>query len=109
MRKFLQFQLTAIIVTLSMVFIGSVVLNKSPLTAVQILWINLIISTLAIVALATESPSNDVLKRSPISLKEPVITAQMWRGIIFNSLYQITILTIMLFNGHKIFSVPYFQ
>jgi len=56
-RKFIQFQLTVNLVALSMSFIGAVVLEKSPLTAVQMLWVNLIMDTFAALALATEPPS----------------------------------------------------
>lgn len=66
-RKFLQFQLTVNIVACFLAFLGSVVLKDSPLTAVQMLWINLIMDTLAALALATEPPSDELLTRMPYS------------------------------------------
>ncbi len=56
-RKFLQFQLTVNVSAIILAFIGSVFLTDSPLTAVQMLWINLIMDTLASLALSTEPPS----------------------------------------------------
>lgn len=53
-RKFLQFQLTVNTVALILAFIGAVFLKESPLNPVQMLWINLIMDTLASLALATE-------------------------------------------------------
>jgi Ca2+ transporting ATPase len=46
-----------------MVFSGSVLFNESPLTAVQMLWVNLIMDTFAALALATEPPSDELLSR----------------------------------------------
>lgn len=52
-RKFLQFQLTVNIVAIFMAFLGAVVIKESPLTPIQMLWVNLIMDTLAALALAT--------------------------------------------------------
>jgi len=64
-RKFLQFQLTVNVVALFMAFLGAVVLKESPLTPVQMLWVNLIMDTLAALALATEPPNDELLTRLP--------------------------------------------
>lgn len=73
-RKFIQFQLTVNIVALILCFLGSVILNKSPLTSVQMLWVNLIMDTFAALALATEPPSDEVLKRDPVSINEYIVS-----------------------------------
>ena len=99
-RKFLQFQLTVNGVAIVMAFMGASILKKSPLTPVQMLWINLIMDTLAALALATDPPLDELLTRMPYSRHEYIITPQMWRGIVFNSIYHCIILTIMLFKGH---------
>ena len=52
--KFLVFQLTVNVVAITTAFIGSCVLNESPLRAVQMLWVNLIMDSFASLALATE-------------------------------------------------------
>ena len=82
-----------------MAFIGAVILKQSPLTPVQILWINLIMDTLAALALATEPPSDELLKRMPYERNEDIITTQMYRNIVINSSYQILVLCIVLFKG----------
>lgn len=69
------------------------------------LWVNLIMDTLAALALATEPPSNDLLLRMPYSRSEHIINPQMWRGIVMNSIYQIVILTLVLFKGDEYFGV----
>lgn len=72
-QKFLQFQLTVNAVAVLTAFIGAVVLRGSPLTAVQLLWINLIMDTFAALALATEKPTDDVLHRPPHSRSEYLV------------------------------------
>ena len=92
-----------------MAFMGASILKQSPLTPVQMLWINLIMDTLAALALATDPPSEELLTRMPYSRHEHIITPQMWRGIVFNSIYHCIILTIMLFKGHELFGVDHFS
>ena len=105
-RKFLQFQLTVNIVALFMVFIGSVVLHESPLNAKQMLWVNLIMDTLASLALATEPPQDSLLERKPYSRNDYLINGQMWRNVFGQSVYQIIVLSIVLFYGDQLFGVP---
>lgn len=105
-RKFLQFQLTVNIVAISVAFLGAVFINESPLTAVQMLWVNLIMDTLAALALATDPPQDELLVRMPYSRKEKIITPLMWRSIILNAAFQIVVNTIILFKGDNIFGVP---
>mmetsp|Transcript_65613 Transcript_65613/g.90754 ORF Transcript_65613/g.90754 Transcript_65613/m.90754 type:complete len:591 (+) Transcript_65613:990-2762(+) len=64
-RKFLQFQLTVNVVAMFIVFSGAVIFAEAPLTAVQMLWVNMIMDTFAALALATEPPSNTLYDRKP--------------------------------------------
>lgn len=73
-RKFLQFQLTVNVVAMFIVFFGSVILNSSPLTAVQMLWVNLIMDTFAALALATEPPDASILLRKPQPSSQAITT-----------------------------------
>ena len=98
-RKFLQFQLTINFVALVMAFLGACVIRESPLNAVQMLWINLIMDSLASLALATEPPSEDLLLRKPYSRYEGLITGSMWRNIVSQGIFQIILLCVLLFNG----------
>lgn len=104
-RKFLQFQLTVNVVAIFMAFLGAAIIKESPLTPVQMLWVNLIMDTLAALALATEPPSDELLYRMPYSRNEKMITPQMWRCIVFQALFQIIILCIVLFKGPSLFGV----
>jgi magnesium-transporting ATPase (P-type) len=64
-RKFLQFQLTVNLVALSIVFAGAVLGFEEPLTAVQLLWVNLVMDTMGALALGTEAPTPELLERKP--------------------------------------------
>lgn len=96
-RKFLQFQLTANIAALFLAFLGGVILGESPLSSVQMLWVNLIMDTFAALALATEPPTNSLLADSPYSKNESILTADMIRNIFWQVVYQISVLLCLLF------------
>lgn len=101
-RKFLQFQLTVNCVAMFMVFLGGAVLSDSPLTAVQMLWVNLIMDTFAALALATEPPSDELLDHPPHGRNDTIVTSVMWRNIFGQAMFQIAVLIVLLFGG------PYF-
>ena len=86
-------------VALVMAFAGAAILKESPLNPIQMLWVNLIMDTLASLALATEPPSDDLLQRKPYSRFESLITAEMWKNIITQGCLQIIILGTILFKG----------
>ena len=73
-RKFLQFQLTINIVAAIIVFIGAAILRQAVLTVVQLLWVNLIMDTLAALALATEPPRQELLNRKPYKKNDFIIS-----------------------------------
>lgn len=65
-RRFLQFQLTVNVMALLCAFFGSAILRESPLKPIQLLWVNLIMDSLASLALATEPPDREkLLGRGP--------------------------------------------
>jgi len=105
-RKFIQFQLTINIAALFMAFVGGAVVKESPLNAIQMLWVNLIMDTFASLALATEPPNDSLLDRPPYSRNESIVTPTMWRNILGHGIFQIIILSVVLFKGPDIFDVP---
>lgn len=58
-RKFLQFQLTVNVVAVSLTLISAGIIKQSVFTAVQMLWVNMIMDSLAALALATEPPNTE--------------------------------------------------
>jgi len=104
-RKFIQFQLVVNVVAVFMTLLGGFVLKDAPLNPIQMLWVNLIMDSLASLALATEEPSEQLLKRKPYKRGESMITQSMMRNIIVQSIFQIILLSIILFWGEVIFGV----
>jgi len=104
-RKFLQFQLTVNVVAVTLAFIGSLSDSHgdSPLTAVQLLWVNLIMDSLAALSLATELPTPDLLNRKPVGRNAPLITRKMWRFIVGHSIYQLAVTFTLLYAGGGLF------
>lgn len=70
------------------------------------LWVNLIMDTLASLALATEPPTDELLTRKPYTRNESLITANMWKNIITQGLMQIAVLGTILFKGPEILGIP---
>ncbi|KAK2417660.1 calcium-transporting ATPase 9, plasma membrane-type [Trifolium repens] len=104
-QKFIQFQLTVNVAALVINFIAAVSSGDVPLTTVQLLWVNLIMDTLGALALATERPTKELMKKKPIGRTEPLITNIMWRNLLAQATYQIAVLLIMQFYGKSIFNV----
>ena len=96
--KFLQFQLTVNIVACTLAIVGAFAFQISPIAAIQMLWINLIMDSLASLALATEPPSPDQLLRPPVNRTASLVTTQMWCNMIGHSVYQLIICLWLLFE-----------
>lgn len=73
-RKFLQFQLTINVAAVLLIIIGSIILSSPVFTPVQLLWINLVMDTLASLALAAEDPDENVINRPPHKRTEMIIS-----------------------------------
>nr|CAB3466334.1 unnamed protein product [Digitaria exilis] len=73
-QKFVQFQLTVNVVALLVNFSSACFTGSAPLTAVQLLWVNMIMDTLGALALATEPPNDDLMKREPVGRTGKFIT-----------------------------------
>ncbi|GKV48368.1 hypothetical protein SLEP1_g55192 [Rubroshorea leprosula] len=104
-QKFIQFQLTVNVAALVINFVAAVSAGEVPLTAVQLLWVNLIMDTLGALALATEKPTKELMKKPPVGRIEPLITNVMWRNLLAQAFYQVAVLLILQFRGESIFSV----
>ncbi|TQD90242.1 hypothetical protein C1H46_024159 [Malus baccata] len=104
-QKFIQFQLTVNVAALVINFIAAVSACEVPLTAVQLLWVNLIMVTVGALALATERPTDELMQKKPVGRTAPLITNIMWRNLLCQALYQIAILLTLQFSGESIFNV----
>ena len=91
-RKFLQFQLTVNFCACLLVFICACIGNETPLTSIQMLWVNLIMDSLGSLSLATEPPYYELLNRKPTRKNESIINGRMWKHIILQSMFQLLLL-----------------
>lgn len=96
-QKFLQFQLTVNVAACTIAVIGAAVISQSPLTAIQLLWVNVIMDSFASLALATEEPKETILDRPPFPKKAAILTRLMWRFILVHAVYQFAVLIVFIF------------
>lgn len=103
-KRFLQFQLTVNITAVVLTFVSAVSSSdeSSVLTAVQLLWVNLIMDTLAALALATDPPQDSVLNRKPERRTASIISTTMWKMIIGQAIYQLVITFLIYFGGNSV-------
>ncbi|KAH7238913.1 hypothetical protein BKA59DRAFT_458236 [Fusarium tricinctum] len=102
-KRFLQFQLTVNVTAVILTFVTAVSNDEesSVLTAVQLLWVNLIMDTLAALALATDPPHDSVLDRKPEPKGSSIISITMWKMIFGQSIYQLAITFLLYYGGPK--------
>ncbi|KAF4531642.1 hypothetical protein B566_EDAN006573 [Ephemera danica] len=103
--KFLQFQLTVNLVAVTVAVLGACILQDSPLKAVQMLWVNLIMDTLASLALATELPTPDLLLRKPYGRTRALVSRNMMKNILGHSIYELVVIFVILFIGDELLDI----
>jgi Ca2+ transporting ATPase len=87
--------------------LGIPILAESPFSAVQLLWINLIMDTFAAFALATEEPLDSVLCGPPFKEDSNVLTPVIWRSILGISFWNVMVMLFMMIFGPLIADLPY--
>jgi len=100
-RKFLIFQLTINFCAVGVSVIGPFIGVPVPVTVIQMLWINMIMDTLAGLAFAGETPLAEYMKEAPKRRDEPIINRYMFNQIATTGLY--TVLLSLAF-----FKLPFF-
>jgi len=108
-RKFLRFQISTNITTVIITFVSAVSSDEeeSVLTAVQLLWINIIMDTFAALALATDPASVSLFYRKPDTHGTSLFTADMIKMILGQSIYQTIITLVFYFLGHSILALDH--
>ncbi|KAM0931732.1 hypothetical protein ACQ4PT_000148 [Festuca glaucescens] len=101
-QKFIQFQLTVNVAALIINVVAAISSGNVPLNAVQLLWVNLIMDTLGALALATEPPTDQLMKRTPVGRREPLVTNIMWRNLFIQAVYQVAVLLTLNFGGRNL-------
>ncbi len=83
-RKFLVFQLTVNLSAILVTFMGQFFGFDLPLTMTQLLWLNIIMDTLAGLAFAGEAALERYMREPPIRRDEALINGDMWSAILIN-------------------------
>ena len=81
-KKAIHFLISTNIGEIITVFVGLLIGMKSPLTAIQLLWINLITDSLPAIALGLEEPDESIMKEKPRSIKKSVFSDGLWSKMI---------------------------
>ena len=113
-RKFIQFQGSAIITVIIITFTRAIVSTSAVaptanrvLSIVQLLWIDIIIHTFAALALATDPASKSLLDRKPDTHRNRLFTTDMIKMILGQSTYQVTITLVLYSLGRRILGFDY--
>ena len=100
-RKFLIFQLTINFCAVGVSVIGPFIGVPVPVTVIQMLWINMIMDTLAGLAYAGETPLAEYMQEAPKRRDEPIINGYMFNQIVITGLYTVVL-------SLAFFKIPYF-
>jgi magnesium-transporting ATPase (P-type) len=76
----------------------SVAATPIPLSVLHMLWLNLIMDSLASLALASEAPTDSQLERPPVNRSESILTSQMWLNMASQATYQVIIVLLLLYR-----------
>ena len=85
-KKAVQFLLSSNIGEILTVFSGIMFGWSSPLTAIQLLWVNLVTDSLPAIALGLDTPDSDIMDKPPRSPKKGLFADGLWLTIIFEGL-----------------------
>ncbi|MCX4364488.1 MAG: calcium-translocating P-type ATPase, PMCA-type [Bacilli bacterium] len=95
-RKFIVFQLTMNFIALFLSIFGPFIGVTSPVTVMQMLWINMIMDTLAGLAYSYESPMKRYMEEKPIKKDEPILNRYMYESILVIGIYSALLLMLFL-------------
>jgi magnesium-transporting ATPase (P-type) len=86
-RKFIMFQLTINLAAVLVSFVCPLIGMELPLTITQILWVNLVMDTLAALAFGGEPALKRFMQEKPKKRDEGIISAYMWSSILIGTLF----------------------
>ncbi|MBR2337151.1 MAG: calcium-translocating P-type ATPase, PMCA-type [Clostridia bacterium] len=96
-RKFIVFQLTINVTAVLISFIAPLLGMENPLTITQILWVNLVMDTLAALAFGGEPALDKYMNEKPKRRDEPIVSANMWTSILVGSLWVFALSMVFIF------------
>ncbi|XP_027331343.1 putative calcium-transporting ATPase 13, plasma membrane-type isoform X2 [Abrus precatorius] len=100
-QKFIQLQLTCTISGLVISLITTISTGDSPLTAFQLIWVNVVMNILGGQMMVMELTSEEQLAKKPSQCRnQSIITKEIWKNIVIQVLYQVSVSIILEFGGH---------
>lgn len=97
-RKFITFQLTMNMAAVGVSVIGTVFGIESPVTVIQMLWVNIIMDTLGSLAFAGEPALAEYMRRKPVKRSEPILTGKMIFQIALNGGFAVALSLLFLLS-----------
>jgi Ca2+-transporting ATPase len=102
-RKFVYYLLSCNVAEILIIFLGTLITKNSPLTAIQLLWLNLVTDGAPALALGTEKGDPDIMSQPPRPPKEPIINRFMQIGILTQTIAIASVTLTAYFTGLKLF------
>ena len=104
-KKAIHFLIATNIGEIVTIFVGLLLGVKSPLLAIQLLWVNLVTDSLPAIALGLEPPEKDIMKRPPVDNKKGIFADGLWNKIVVEGI-MLGILTLIAFGiGNKFYGL----
>lgn len=104
-KKAIHFLIATNVGEIVTIFVGLLLGLKSPLLAIQLLWINLVTDSLPAIALGLEKPEKDIMDRKPVNSKKGIFADGLWNKIAVEGI-MIGILTLVAFSiGNKYYGL----
>ncbi len=104
-KKAIHFLIATNIGEIVTIFMGLVLGFKSPLLAIQLLWVNLVTDSLPAIAIGLEPPEKDIMNRKPISKQKGIFADGLWNKIIVEGI-MLGMLTLVTFSiGNKYYGI----
>ena len=104
-KKAIHFLIATNIGEIVTIFMGMLLGMKSPLLAIQLLWVNLVTDSLPAIALGLEPAEKDIMNRKPIDSRKSIFADGLWNKIIIEGI-MIGMLTLIAFSiGNKYFGL----
>ncbi len=104
-RKFITFQLTMNMAAVGVSILGTVFGIDSPVTVIQMLWVNIIMDTLGAIAFAGERAISEYMHEPPVKRDEHILTPSMVVEIIYTAIFAIIVSMVFLVNQDIRFSL----
>ncbi|KAK7320277.1 hypothetical protein VNO77_29608 [Canavalia gladiata] len=99
-QKFIQLQLTVTISGLLISLIATISTGDSPLTAFQLIWVNVLMGPLGGLMMVMKLTREEELAKQPSDRSQPIITKEILKSIVIQVLYQVSLSMILEFGGH---------